>query len=345
MTFKLRCCLGDEEQTIDNPTQEHLENALSLLCDEGDYFIVLEPEHPIEDCPFMQCIMSDEDYLIQIRSENLNNPRIYQFCTKKINDAVQLFMLYLSGKIPNLSYWEDIGGAEKEELIEESELCHLLQSKGLIALKCVTAPKGNEIILNTSSLNTIIDYTKRRKFEHIFYRYKFGDENIFSLRSSNLHIDRDLSLLANNDIIAYNEQIKGMNFNKPAFLELFCLDHGVLITAKVIAPWFEALITANEFMAQLREKYAYDLNRIKENRALQRESILEELKPILLEDAEFVLCTNQNLRRDFMRRFLVKSANKRFQAPFLDSTGYIDNEAVSRFADLVYALYKQSKKR
>ncbi|MBP3391435.1 MAG: hypothetical protein J6L76_01440, partial [Clostridia bacterium] len=96
---------------------------------------------------------------------------------------------------------------------------------------------------------------------------------------------------------------------------------------------------------ELEEKYSDVLNATKEQRSSQRENIREELKTILLENAEFALCTNQNLRREFMRKFLTQPENKRFQSSFLDDTGYLDSYAVSNFADLVYALYKQSKKR
>ena len=345
MNFKLQCCLGNSDQTIDNPTQQQIEKALSLLRDEENYFIVLEPESPIEDSLFMQCVIFDEDFHIELSLENLNNPRMYHFSTKKLDIVAQLFVSYLSGQLPNLSYWEDIGGVAKDELVEERELCNFLQSTGLTALKCRTIPKENQVILSTTHLNTIVDYAQKQKLNHIFYRYMLGDKNNFSLFNSNLRIDRDLSIIANNDIIEYNDKINTIDFNKPAILELFCLDHGVAITARLTAPWFEDLMTANEFLAQLKEKYSNVLNQTKENRASQREAILDELKPILLENTEFALCTNQNLRRDFMRKFLAKSENKRFQNIFLNDTGYIDFYAVSNFADLVYALYKQSKKR
>ncbi len=346
MNFKLQCCFGNEEQKIDNPTQQQVEEALSSLRYEENYFIVLEPEYPIEDSLFMQCMIWDEDdYLIELRLENLNNSRMYHFSTKKLDCAIQLFVSYLSGQLPNLSYWEDIGGVGKDELVEERELCDFLQAAGLIPLKFKTVPKENEIILSTTYLKTIVDYAQKQKLNHIFYRYMLGDKNNFSLWNSKLRIDRDLSIVANNDIIAYNDKINTIDFDKPAVLELFCLDHGIAITARLKAPWFEDLMTSNEFLAQLEEKYFDVLNKTKENRASQRESILEELKPILLENTEFALCTNQNLRRDFMRKFLAKSENKRFQNIFLNDTGYIDFYAVSNFADLVYAMYKQSKKR
>ncbi|MBO4939688.1 MAG: hypothetical protein J6D30_01480 [Clostridia bacterium] len=348
MNFKLQCHFGNEEQIIANPAQHQVEEAIkSLRYEEKDCeFIILESEYPINDSLFMQCMMCDEDYyLVELQLENFKNFRMYQFGTQKLDYVIQLFISYLSGQLPNLSYWKDVGGVEQDKLIEECELCDFLQGTGLIPLKCKAVPKENEIILSTTYLKSIVDYAQKQKLNHIFYRYMLGDKNSFSFFGGRSRIDADLSRVARNEINEYYDKINTIDFTKPAFLELFCLDHGVAITVRLTAPWFEDLITANEFVAELEEKYSDVLNATKEQRSSQRENIREELKTILLENAEFALCTNQNLRREFMRKFLTQPENKRFQSSFLDDTGYLDSYAVSNFADLVYALYKQSKKR
>ncbi len=81
--------------------------------------------------------------------------------------------------------------------------------------------------------------------------------------------------------------------------------------------WLDELISSEECISKLKEKFETALDDIKEKRNEEREKLLEELKPILLNNEEFALCTNQNLRREFMRKFLARKENERFRVSFI----------------------------
>lgn len=227
----------------------------------------------------------------------------------------------------------------------ENELLNLFNKSGIKGLKCETLPKGNLVALENADLQQIINYAKDNKIDYLFYSYNFANKDYYLINYSKLERDSDFLQIAYEDIELHNNTINSIDFEQPAVLDVFCLHNGIAIYIKNCAMWLDVLTPSEECIVKLKEKFETDLNNIKERRNNEREQLLEELKPILLDDTDFALCTNQNLRREFMRKFLSRKENERFRNAFYDRNGYLNQYDTLNFADLVYTMYKQSKKR
>lgn len=227
----------------------------------------------------------------------------------------------------------------------EEELLELFNKSGIRGLKCESIPKGNLIALDSSDLQVLIDYAKDNKIAYLFYSYHLANKEYYLIDNTKLAKDGDLSRLAYNDIQLHNDYINSVDFEQPGVLDVFCLNNGIAINIRSYALWVDDLIPAEERISQLKQKYETVLDDIKEKRDLERDRLLDELKLILLEDAEFTLCTNQNLRREFMRKFLARKENERFKNAFFSGNGYFNLYEAGGFADIVYATYKKIGKR
>ena len=227
----------------------------------------------------------------------------------------------------------------------EGELLNLFQKAGIKSLKCASLPKDSFVALESTDLQQIIDYANDNKIDYLFYSYHYANKDYYLIDYSKLERDGDFSRLAYNDIELHNDSINSLDFEQPAILDVFCLHNGIAINIRNCVVWLDELTSSEECVEKLKAKYETILDDIKEKRNEEREKLLEELKPILLNDEEFALCTNQNLRREFMRKFLAKKDNERFRPAFFDRNGYLNQYETLNFADLIYAIYKKTNKR
>ena len=101
--------LGDDELYINNPSAEQVRKAVEDLVSDDDFFIILAPEKPIENCSFMQCILDESTYHIEVRMDYESGVKIYMFETNVKDKTVQFFLSYLLGIVPDIKNWKDIG--------------------------------------------------------------------------------------------------------------------------------------------------------------------------------------------------------------------------------------------
>lgn len=227
----------------------------------------------------------------------------------------------------------------------EKELLELFAKSGIKGLKCVNLPESNLVDLDSSDLQSIIDYAKANDIDYLFYSYSYASRDFYLVDESKLVGESDLAQIADEDISLHNEKVNMNDFEQPALLDVFCLHNGFAIYISNSIQWVNDLVSAKKCIEQLKEKYYNELNEIAEKRSSEREILLEELKPILLNDAEFALCTNQNLRREFIKKFLLRQENERYKHLFFASNGYFNSYAALNFADSIYAIYKRTSKR
>ena len=255
-----------------------------------------------------------------------------------------ILLNFISGKAPNINDWEYMCDVGHYKFYKEYYLRKLLMEKGLTVLKCNDVP-SNSIRLETADLQILLNYVANNQINSIFYCYHCVNMDAFDISKVNVGKDNDLLKIAKTDIEEYENKIQSLDFNQPAILNLFCLHNGIAISIQINDSWLDDLLPAREFLIQLKKKYENDLNNLKSYREKERESILEELRAILLSNSDFSLCTNQNLRREFMRKFLSREENERYMQAFVDNDGYLNSYEFSNFADLAYAVLRQSKKK
>ena len=227
----------------------------------------------------------------------------------------------------------------------EEELLMLFQKAGIKGLKCESMPKNNSFTLDSSDLKLIIDYANDNKIGYLFYSYSYANKDYYLIDNSKLKSDGDFSRLAYDDIALHNDNINSIDFEQPAVLDVFCVHNGIVINVRNYASWLDELTPAEDYIRTLKEKFENTLDDIKAKRNKEREKLLDELRTILLDTEEFSLCSNQSLRREFMRKFLLKKENEHFRNAFLDGNGYLNQYDLLNFADLVYSIYKKISKR
>lgn len=331
-----------DSTVIQNPTTQDIEKAIYILKENSENFIILASDIPIDTFKFIQAAFY-KDGTFYTEVQYTENSALYMYCNRLTEkELLNILLDYLSNKGPNIAEWEYLFDFTDYKFYKEYELRKLLQSKGFNVLKCKEVPP-NSIRLDTTDLQVLLKYLNDHDISDIFYCYSCVNKEPFEISGSER--DSDLFNIANKEIVEYLNNIESINFKQSAILELFCLHNGTAITLRIIAPWLRELTPANKYLETLKKKYENDLNNIKLQRDQLRDSVLEELRTILLVDNDFSLCTNQNLRRDFMRKFLAKKENEKYKQAFLSSNGYLNTYDMCNFADMIYAVYKQSKKR
>lgn len=341
MNFYLEINL-EKPKKIQNPTEQEIKEGLLSLNDyyNNDNFIILSPEQLLNDCEFLQCIKIDKVFSVEIKLNNLNNPRIYFFETEDFESVAKIFIDFTHEILPELTYWQDSFTYGDEDLVKEEELCKLLRTNGLYPLKGFCEDNKNTIILQTNYLNTIINFAKENSVKNIFYTYKFANKETFTLGHNN-----PVFSAAQEEVKEYRDKINAIDFeSRPAVLELFCINNGFIIQVKLRALWLSNLPTSKEFISQLEDKYEDKIIEINNKRQKENSLLKQELEQILLNNKEFATCTNQKLRENFMNKFLSKLENLKYEDIFRTSNGYLNSYELQKFTDTVFYTYKQNLK-
>lgn len=341
MAFNLQLTESNHETKTINPLKVDIENAIKILKQNENNFFILDSDTPINSFIFIQGYYIENNiFHVEVQYEEDNALFMYGNDNLSEEALLQLLLNFVSNITPNLDDWDYLGDWGNYNYYSEYRLRKLLKNKSLLALKSKNVPQ-DKICLETSDIQVLLHYVEKNNINTIFYCYKCANEDLYKINN----IDGDLSKLANDEIKSYRDIINATDFDKPALLELFCNHSGMIVSIQIVAPWIKELTTANNYVIQLEKKYENELDLIKINRSKNRDATLEQLKNILLNNADFSLCTNQKLRYEFIRKFLINKENEIYRQSFLGDTGYIDSQAIQNFVDMVFAIYKQTKNK
>ena len=108
MNYILYIEMKTENQIVSNPSNEEIFQAIEHLNSEGFYYIILEPEFAVKDFSFMQCILNEDKYHLEVSLGQGDNFKIYQYETNNINEIKEFFKLYASGITPTINNWNII---------------------------------------------------------------------------------------------------------------------------------------------------------------------------------------------------------------------------------------------
>jgi hypothetical protein len=224
----------------------------------------------------------------------------------------------------------------------ETELATIIKSKELNLIEYDSSLKLGTIVLNGCDLTPLITYAQQNNIKHIFYRYLYSDKEIFLVDME--HSTGYIYTAAKEEILLNNQKINGLDFTKPALLEVFCLHNGICIMMDFEASWIEGLLKKDDYLEMLKKKYTEELNIQRKKEEQIREALQTELKGKLLKDQDFTMCTNQNLRKAFFEKFIQKKENEKFKIPFMTNGRFSLWEALN-YVDLVWAIFKSSKNK
>ena len=140
-----------------------------------------------------------------------------------------------------------------------------------------------------------------------------------------------------------------MDFSIPKAVAIFVIYEGKYVGIMQFNDWLEKeeILEADEQLYFFTKEYDYILeeNRKKEEEKLDDLKI--EFEEYLLNDREFLNCTNQALRKHYMKTVFDKSETKNYKSIFMKPTRFgkdrlLDNTSLCFFAETVWRKYKSN---
>ena len=132
MSYKMKVCFG-KSWGKENPSPEEIERAIDELRPIKDNFIILESYQRIENCEFIQTVISrgsdpensfgDDEivYLVEVqfmytekqesgKSKKLEKGSFNQFAyrTSDVDEVKRMFRMFALGRVPDITSWNDI---------------------------------------------------------------------------------------------------------------------------------------------------------------------------------------------------------------------------------------------
>lgn len=233
-------------------------------------------------------------------------------------------------------------GEKNSMFYTKKELTTIIENNGLHLIECDTFSKLGIVVLDGLDIIPLITYAQQNSIKHIFYRYLYSDREFFLVDME--HSTGYIYTIAKEEILLNNNKINKLDFTKPALLEVFCLHNGVCIMMNFEAPWMEGLLKKEDYLEMLKKKHTDLLNVQQKKQEEYEERIKSELREFLLNNKEFQMCTNQNLRKAFFDKVIQQKENEKFKIPFTNSNGRFSLWDALNYVDLVWAIFKSSKK-
>lgn len=235
-------------------------------------------------------------------------------------------------------------------MINEKELIDKMKKEGINCFS-VTSPKeldrDHMIYLENNDIDEFIKFVQLNNINSIFYKYyTFNPEFFYITEELAEDIDDDIVNLLKNDIEEWNKQIDKVDFDIPVELFIFCMYESHYITINYHNEFWNNQMTAKEKLLELLESNANKVENIREKREEEDEQLKEELKEYILNDDKFILCTNKNLRKDYMYELYKRKDIEKFKNLFWQQGGYFKGTDVAiNFIELVWRIHKENERK
>lgn len=235
-------------------------------------------------------------------------------------------------------------------MIDEKELIDKME-KEKINCFCVTSPKeldrDHMIYLENNDIDEFINFVKLNNINSVFYKYyTFNPEYFYINEELAEDIDDDVINLLKNDIEKWNRKIDKVNFDIPVELVIFCMYESHYITINYHNEFWDNQMSAKEKLVELLEGNAKKVKDIREKMESEKEELKEKLKEYILNDDEFKICTNKNLRKNYMYKLYKRKDIEKFKNLFWQQGGYFrGTDAAINFIELVWRTYKQNQRK
>lgn len=225
--------------------------------------------------------------------------------------------------------------------ILEEMLIDKTKKAGLKTLECAYISKPIGILLEDSNLDELIMYAKENGIKYLFYSCYFADKNVYIIDDETAKEKyQDLYESFSIHIKEHNEKVEKIDFEQPSTIDVFCMHEGRNILIQLCSDWSDGLKSAKEFLEELELQNKELLTELEGKKDKEKLLLKEELKELLLQNQEFAVCRNQNLRREFISKFLISKENRKYLPAF--SNGNFQYDACN-FADLVWNILKAKK--
>lgn len=209
-------------------------------------------------------------------------------------------------------------------MITEDKLLEVLKKENLYAFKTLSDFDYKKyILLESESIEELIQFAKLNNINSVFYDYVYYDEDNykFDLEEVELCVDNSIFKLIKKDIIAHNKKIDKIDFSRPKVAIIHTVYQGQKIGILILDSWIEELedeILETEYQLEyFMEKYEDVIYEITQKHEAKFDDLRKEFEEFLLKDNEFLCCTNQSLRRHYMKSVFDKVGADKYKPAFM----------------------------
>ena len=241
-------------------------------------------------------------------------------------------------------------------MITEGELLSILEKENLHAFKInVDLETKDIVLLQSESIDELIRFSKLNNINSIFYNYMNYDEKEYKLdlEEIELYLEEDIFKLIKKDIIKHNKEIDKIDFSKPCIVHIYVIYQGQKIGIIILDDWLESredeILEAEDQLECFIKKYE-DIIHEKLKKEQEKLSDLKiEFEKFLLNDEEFLCCTNQVMRKHYMKSVFDKADASQYKKVFMKKNRFgdtlLDNTELLIFIDSVWRKYKFNNKK
>ncbi len=233
-------------------------------------------------------------------------------------------------------------------MILENELKDKLKEA---SINCFSVMVKDEEKLNlnlqSNNLDELIEFAKVNDIKTIFYAYSFFDKKEFIIDEEDVFmLDKDVYKQIKSDIKKHNEKVNKLDFTKPASVDIFCIYEGGCVSICEFDLWIEDLniISGEDRLDELVEECRDIIEKKKEEKEKETESLRQEFRDYIINDDKFKICTNQNLRKEYMRTVFYNEEAKKYKKLFVRGGAFgNDMVDVGRFFDFIEMIWREQK--
>lgn len=201
-------------------------------------------------------------------------------------------------------------------------------------------------------IEELLKFAKLNNINSIFYTYFYYDKDKFLIDLDYKEMVEGLygkTILKSieKDIDEYNKKVESFDFSKPFALDIFVIYQSRNIYIMDVDLWASesGILDAEEKIEELLESKNELVNEKIEKDKHKTNKLMSEFKDYVFNDEEFRVCTNFNLRRQYMRTVFDKEEAKKYKKLFSRGGALNDNIDLSHFFDFIEMVWKEYKEQ
>lgn len=234
-------------------------------------------------------------------------------------------------------------------MITEEKLLSSIKNEGLYSFKIDSGLDIDSLlVLSDNTLDELIRFAKANNIKSVFYNYFYTYKDLYLIDLEEV-IDEDLYNYANEDIINHNKKVENIDFKRPIGLVVFVIYENSKIGVEYFDNWLEAeeIIEPEEQLENLEKKYEQIIEEKRENKEKEFKDLKIRFEEYLLNDEEFLICTNKKLRNNYITNVFDKPGTSEYKCIFMKSVRFGSNEidyfTLGLFIEMVWRKYKAKK--
>jgi hypothetical protein len=149
-----------------------------------------------------------------------------------------------------------------------------------------------------------------------------------------------------NEIKEYNEKLEKIDFGRPYSITIYCLHESCFFGINDYDLWFqdEKVQFPSDKLEELLSNYKLRIEEKKKEDKKHLEKLKEEFKKVLLNDAEFLKCSNKKLRDNFVQKAFERPEFEKYIEVFDPRDRQFHTVYAKAYVDLFWSEYRNSKK-